>query len=185
MNPTNTDKTATTNTTDAVERAPFAVIDPPTDTDRQRVALHRAWVETSEKKEPGEHGEYVGIGAGNAGPFLARLWQCSRKEAFETAVRLAYAGQFRFHLHQWSYAFEFSPETYDEPVKHVADGFHELPMLLGELAEAIPGEEFRYQDTFNGSPSMALLVAFGKLVNIDFELCAADYDPCEDDDTDN
>ena len=97
-----------------------------------------------------------------------------------SAVRLAYAGQFRFHLHQWAYAFEFSPETYDEPTKYIADGFQELPMLLGELAEAIPGEEFRYQDPSNGSPSMALLVAFGKLVNMDFELCAAEYDPCED-----
>jgi len=179
MNPTNTDKATTTNTPDAVERAPFAVIDPPTDTDRQRVALHREWC----NRDKGEGDtEYVGIGARGAGRFLSRLWQCSPKEAFETAVRLAYAGQFRFHLHQWSYAFEFSPETYDEPVKHVADGFHELPMLLGELAEAIPGEEFRYQDTFNGSPSMALLVAFGKLVNLDFELCAAEYDPCADDD---
>ena len=183
MNPTNTDKATTTNATDAVERAPFAVIDPPTDTDRQRVALHREWCNRDSEQK--ERSPYVGIGAGNAGGFLARLWQCSPKEAFETAVRLAYAGQFRFHLHQWSYAFEFSPETYDEPTKHVADGFHELPMLLGELAEAIPGEEFRYQDRYNGSPSMALLVAFGKLVNMDFELCAAEHDPCADDDASN
>jgi hypothetical protein len=90
------------------------------------------------------------------------------------------AGRFRFHHHQWSYAFEFTPETLnstDQSLKaHALELVPKITQALddwyrnGDWSEVESGAEDRY----NNSPVVALFVAFGKLVtNDDFELVPA------------
>ena len=159
MNPTNTDK-ATTTLSDADKRA---------------IEMHAAWCKRSKDAAPMQdimYGDY-GTAAGTAATYLARVWECSEREAFDTAVRLALAGHFRFHLHQWSYAFEFSAETYNEPYRPAAKAYAELPAMLTELGTADASKAFKWQDVDNKSAAVAFLVAFGKLVSRNFTLYPA------------
>ncbi|MFO0563838.1 MAG: hypothetical protein U0269_37785 [Polyangiales bacterium] len=157
----------------------------PTDTrdlsaeDANAIEMHKAWIARDD--DPDEHAPGDnGIRAGKAGAALARVWQCSEEEAFNIAVRLMKAGRFRFHLHQWSYAFEFTPETLnstDQSLKaHALEMVPKITQALddwyshGDWSEVESGAEDRY----NNSPVVALFVAFGKLVtNDDFELVPA------------
>lgn len=143
--------------------------------DAKAIEMHKAWIARADDGEygPGDHG----IRAGKAGAHLARVWQCSEEEAFNIAVRLMKAGRFRFHLHQWSYAFEFTPETLNETDTNLRDfASVEVPRIVDALeAFEADGDWFDdAEDRFNDSPVVALFVAFGKLVtNDDFELVPA------------
>ncbi len=140
--------------------------------DANAIEMHKAWIAATP-----DEGEDKCIRAGNAGAYLAKVWKCSEDEAFNIAVRLMKAGRFRFHLHQWSYAFEFSPETLNETDASLRDfASVEVPRII----EALEGFEAcgdwfdDAEDRFNDSPVVALFVAFGKLVtNDDFELVPA------------
>ena len=137
--------------------------------------MHKVWIardDNPDEHAPGDNG----IRAGKAGAYLARVWKCSESEAFNIAVRLMKAGRFRFHLHQWSYAFEFTPETLnstDQSLK--AHALEWVPKITEALEEFYrTGVWTEFEDRYNNSPVVALFVAFGKLVtNDDFELVPA------------
>jgi hypothetical protein len=114
-----------------------------------------------------------------AGTYLASVWQCSEAEAFNIALRLMKAGRFHFHLHQWTYTFEFSPETLNVTDRDLkAHASKEVPRVLEAIEKYDPNapvndDEPWLDDRYNRSPVIALFVAFGKLVVRDFELYPA------------
>lgn len=142
--------------------------------DAKAIEMHKAWIAA---KHP-----FRSIRAGTAGAYLASVWQCSEAEAFDIAVRLMKAGRFRFHLHQWSYAFEFSPETLNTTYPDLkAHALEMVPKITAALegfyrTGAWPSvdDDDSISDRYNHDPVIALFVAFGKLVtNDDFELVPA------------
>jgi hypothetical protein len=139
--------------------------------DANAIEMHKAWVERS-----GDKGEDLHIRAGTAGAYLAKVWKCSEAEAFNIALRLMKAGRFRFHLHQWSYAFEFSPETLNATSAELkAVALVDVPKVTAALERFYKtGEWSGVEDRWNRSPVVALFVAFGRLVTgDDFELYPA------------
>lgn len=159
MNPTTTNPTTTTLS----------------DADKRAIEKHAAWTSRMNECDGMQDIMYghFGTAAGTAATHLAKVWECSEREAFETATRLARAGHFRFHLHQWSYAFEFSATTFSEPKKSVMRAFAKLPGMLADLAASDESKPFAWQDINNESDAIAFLVAFGKLVSRNFTLYPA------------
>jgi hypothetical protein len=145
------------------------------DADKRAIEKHAEWCQRLEDAAPMQDimHDHRGTGAGMAATTLAKVWGCSEREAFETATRLALTGHFRFRLHQLSYAFEFSAETFNERERSIAKRFAELPAMLAELKTADESKPFRWQDTSNRSDAVAFLVAFGRLVSRNFELYPA------------